>query len=396
MILILSIFTLILTCILTIYNYRINQNIIYLSSLLALLSLSGFLHYFVLINDSETGVALFYTHFMPLLYLQGPMIYFYVSGTIKDEFSFNWKKAIHFIPFFIAFISVFKYYFVPWDDKIEIAKTIIASPEVLLTINKLNIGNHFINLPARTISLLLYSLATMLLLIRYTLKNRNEPILNSKIIKWLFFITIIVFFCALSYMILIVEFVYFDIRTREQISNEIYNYTAAISYSLIPIVMLIFPEVLYGIPIVNRKKIALFDVNTSSNKSEILNEKGGIKMEDPAMNDLAKLIQDYLKNEKPFIDPKFSLDDLAKQLDVPKHHLYYCLNSILNIKFTTLRTQMRVEYAKELLLNGSLELVSMEGIWTKTGFSSRTNFFVTFKEVTGYTPLEFIKINNVK
>lgn len=396
MILILSIFTLILTCILTIYNYHINKNIIYLSSLLALLSLSGFLHYFVLIYDSEIGVALFYTHFMPLLYLQGPMIYFYVSGTIKDEFSFNWKKAIHFIPFVIAFISVLKYYFVPWDDKIEIAKTIIASPEVLLTINKLNIGNHFINLPARTILLLLYSIATLLLLIRYTLKNRLEPTLNSKIIKWLFFITIIVFFCALSYMILIVEFVYFDIRTREQISNEIYNYTAAISYSLIPIVMLIFPEVLYGIPIVNRKKIALFEVNSSSNKSESLNEKGSINTANPAMNDLAELILDYLKNEKPFIDPKFSLDDLAKQLDVPKHHLYYCLNSILNIKFITLRTQMRVEYAKELLLNGSLELVSMEGIWTKTGFSSRTNFFVTFKEVTGYTPLEFIKINNVK
>ena len=396
MILILSIFTLILTCILTIYNYHINKNIIYLSSLLALLSLSGFLHYFVLIYDSEIGVALFYTHFMPLLYLQGPMIYFYVSGTIKDEFSFNWKKAIHFIPFVIAFISVLKYYFVPWDDKIEIAKTIIASPEVLLTINKLNIGNHFINLPARTILLLLYSIATLLLLIRYTLKNRLEPTLNSKIVKWLFFITIIVFFCALSYMILIVEFVYFDIRTREQISNEIYNYTAAISYSLIPIVMLIFPEVLYGIPIVNRKKIALFEVNSSSNKSESLNEKGSINTENPAMNDLAELILDYLKNEKPFIDPKFSLDDLAKQLDVPKHHLYYCLNSILNIKFITLRTHMRVEYAKELLLNGSLELVSMEGIWTKTGFSSRTNFFVTFKEVTGYTPLEFIKINNVK
>lgn len=396
MILILSIFTLILTCILTIYNYHINKNIIYLSSLLVLLSLSGFLHYFVLISDSEIGVALFYTHFMPLLYLQGPMIYFYVSGTIKDEFSFNWKKAIHFIPFVIAFISIFKYYFVPWDDKIEIAKTIIASPEVLLTISKLNIGNHFINLPLRTILLLLYSIATLLLLIRYTFKNRLKPTLNSKIVKWLFFITIIVFFCALSYMILIVEFVYFDIRTREQISNEIYNYTAAISYSLIPIVVLIFPEVLYGIPIVNRKKIAIFEVNSSKIKSEGLNEKGSINTDNPAMDGLAKLILDYLKNEKPFIDPKFSLDDLAKQLDVPKHHLYYCLNSILNIKFTTLRTQMRVEYAKELLLNGNLKLVSMEGIWTKTGFSSKTNFFVTFKEVTGYTPLEFIKINNVK
>ena len=155
---------------------------------------------------------------------------------------------------------------------------------------------------------------------------------------------------------------------------------------------------LYSVHYVNITKYLSMKKNTSheikvNELSEILNEKGGIKMEDPAMNDLAKLIQDYLKNEKPFIDPKFSLDDLAKQLDVPKHHLYYCLNSILNIKFITLRTQMRVEYAKELLLNGNLESVSMEGIWTKTGFSSRTNFFVTFKEVTGYTPLEFIKLS---
>ena len=108
------------------------------------------------------------------------------------------------------------------------------------------------------------------------------------------------------------------------------------------------------------------------------------------------LLTENQVNEEQLLSLIGGNHDLAKQLDVPKHHLYYCLNSILNIKFITLRTQMRVEYAKELLLNGSLELVSMEGIWTKTGFSSRTNFFVTFKEVTGYTPLEFIKINNVK
>ena len=88
------------------------------------------------------------------------------------------------------------------------------------------------------------------------------------------------------------------------------------------------------------------------------------------------------------------MDDLAKQLDVPKHHIYYCFKSILDTKFTTLRSQLRVEYAKELLLNGELGKMSMEGIWSKTGFSSRTNFFVTFKEISGLTPLEYIQINS--
>jgi methylphosphotriester-DNA--protein-cysteine methyltransferase len=37
----------------------------------------------------------------------------------------------------------------------------------------------------------------------------------------------------------------------------------------------------------------------------------------------------------------------------------------------------------------------MEGIWTKAGFSSRTSFFVSFKEITGQTPLDFIKTNKL-
>ena len=232
-------------------------------------------------------------------------------------------------------------------------------------------------------------------MIRYTKKNKiykNQNLVQSKNITWLYFITINIVISGISYLLMLLKFTSERMHTRAQINEMSMNYISAFSFFLIPISILIFPSVLYGLPIVDRGKIGMF---ISKSKSKIKLEQS-IKVENLEMEELTEAMQNYLKNEKPFIDPKFSLDDLAKQLDVPKHHLYYCLNSILNIKFITLRTQMRVEYAKELLLNGNLESVSMEGIWTKTGFSSRTNFFVTFKEVTGYTPLEFIKINNVK
>lgn len=398
MILFLSLFTLVLTCILTTYNLSINKNVIYLSGLLFLLSLSGLLHYFVILSNSENGVAFFYTHFMPVLYLQGPMLFLYVNGTLKDEFTFNWKKGLHFVPFIIAFISISNYYFVPWEVKLKIAKAIIASPEILLSIDEYNIGNHFINLPARTITLLLYSIATLYILIRYSVKNEFNPPLSDKIIKWLYFITIIVIICAMSYIGLIYEFAINNLKTRQEISEELYNYITAFSYSLIPLIMLLFPEVLYGIPKVKRKKIDLFKSNNSNfvNNITLVDEKQVVEDENPEMKELANLIQYYLITEKPFVDPKFSINDLAKQLDVPKHHLYYCFNSILKTKFTTLRSQIRVDYAKEFLLNGELEQLSMEGIWPKTGFSSRTNFFVTFKEITGYTPSEFLKVNSKK
>ena len=394
MILSISILTLFLTVILTYSNYSINKNSFSLSGLLLLLSISGLMHYYIVFSESAQGVAIIYTHFMPLLYLQGPMLYFYVSGTLKDRFEFGWKKLIHFLPFLIAFISVFDYYFKPWSFKIELANKIIASPHVLYTIKNFHIGNQFINLPARTILLIIYGSISIVLLLKYTINNKiykNQTLIQSKTITWLYFITINVVISGISYLLMILKFMNERMHTRSEINEMSLNYISAFSFFLIPVIILFFPVVLYGLPIVDRDKIALYiPKNKIGRKTKL---KKSDKFENLEMEELTEAMQNYLKTERPFIDPNFSLDDLAKQLDVPKHHLYYCLNSVLDIKFTTLRTQLRVEYAKELLLSDSLKRVSMEGIWPKTGFSSRTNFFVTFKEVTGYTPIEFIKIN---
>ena len=77
---------------------------------------------------------------------------------------------------------------------------------------------------------------------------------------------------------------------------------------------------------------------------------------------------------------------------MPKHQLYTCLNTCLNKKFTQLRTSFRIEHAKKLLLSGDLDSKSLQGIWMEAGFSSKTNFFTTFKEETGLTPTEFIQL----
>ena len=394
MILSISILTLFLTVILTYSNYSINKNSLYLSSLLVLLSISGLLHYFIIFSNSAIGIAIVYTHFMPLLYLQGPLLYFYVSGTLKDKFEFGWSKTLHFIPFIIAFLSVFDYYFKPLSFKLALANKIIASPHVLYTIKNFHIGNQFINLPARTILLIIYGLFSIVLLLKYSINNKldiKQVLIRNKTITWLYFITINVIISGLSYLLMIIKFMNERMHSREQINEMSLNYISAFSFFLIPVFIIVFPAVLYGLPIVDRDKIAMYiPKNKIARKTKL---KQSDKVENLEMEELTQAMQNYLKTEKPFVDPNFRLDDLAKQLDVPKHHLYYCLNSVLDIKFTTLRSQLRVEHAKELLLSGNLETVSMEGIWAKTGFSSRTNFFVTFKEVTGYTPIEFIKIN---
>jgi AraC-like DNA-binding protein len=120
------------------------------------------------------------------------------------------------------------------------------------------------------------------------------------------------------------------------------------------------------------------------------NRKDKNGLSDKNLYILAARIIEYFENDKPYLDKSFSLDDLANHLDVPKHQLYTCLNTCLNKKFTQLRTSFRIEHAKKLLLSGDLDSKSLQGIWMEAGFSSKTNFFTTFKEETGLTPTEFI------
>lgn len=395
MLLYLSISTLILSLLLAYNNFSINKNSIYLSGLLVLVSISGLTHYYVLFSKSVSGIAFFYTHFMPLLYLQGPLLYFYVSGTLKDKFICNWKNLLHLIPSIIGLISIFTYYFKPWSFKLGIAQKIIASPIAFL--KNAQSGNLFINLPARTIMVIAYGIASIILLLHYCAKNKIEikNLFNrKKSILWLFFITISIVVSAASYMSLIVNFMIEQMQSRELINQMVMNSFTLFSFSLIPLIMLFFPSVLYGMPIIRNKTKKIYSL---TNKDfDKVSEKKITSDEIKDLRDLAQLIQDYLNTEKPFTSPEFSLDDLVKKLDVPKHHLYYCFNAIFHKKFATIRKEMRVAYAKELLLSGNLLNYSMESVWTKAGFSSKTNFFISFKDVSGYTPVEFLKKNSNK
>jgi AraC-like DNA-binding protein len=118
-----------------------------------------------------------------------------------------------------------------------------------------------------------------------------------------------------------------------------------------------------------------------------------LTQEDPFFELVAK-INDYLNKEEPYINPEFTINEMAVALKVPVHHLSYCLNTLMNVKFTTLRTQLRIKYATNLLDSGQADELSMDGIGKKSGFSTRSNFYNAFKIETGMTPSEYLESKN--
>lgn len=165
--------------------------------------------------------------------------------------------------------------------------------------------------------------------------------------------------------------------------------------------LLLFPQILYGIPmnpqtvdLVGDSLLNVTEPVTSNNMKEKVSEEEDWR-EDPFI-EMAERIKSYMENEKPYLINNFSITDLSIALKAPQHHLLYCFNNILKIKFTDFRTSLRINYAKEMLLKGEGAQLSIEGISNKSGFSSRSSFYNAFKAATGLTPGDYITEHNQK
>lgn len=104
------------------------------------------------------------------------------------------------------------------------------------------------------------------------------------------------------------------------------------------------------------------------------------------LKDIIARLQALFEAEKPFLDPNFSLNRLAKALKVPNHHLSQALNEELGLGFFELCAKYRIEEAKELLRSPDHVQVTIEEIAENVGYNSKSAFNSAFKKWCGTTP----------
>ena len=393
MILIISVLMMLLTSIQFVFNYKINKSGIYLFSFLLLISIYGIIHYFIILSESIFGIAIMYGHCMPLFYLIGPLLLFYTKSTLNDErYTLRPIDAIHFLPFLIGLISILPYYFAPFQIKLDLAQKVVNHISFHKHLEISWLYPNFLNTYFRPILLLIYAIASLWTIFKF---RKNKSLLQAPekqkrhILIWLVTISVITLIMAICYTIATYLFFNLPEFTNLELNRYPLLVLAAVCYCFIPITLLIFPEILYGLPRAHNKlneKVSS-ELNTAIEfKSKNTEPLGNL---DP-LKPIADKIILYINTEKPYLSESFNIDDIAEKLDIPKHHVYYCFNNFFDKKFTKLRTELRVKYAKDLLLTDEINISSLEGIWTKSGFSSKTSFFTSFKEETGFTPKEYL------
>ena len=83
-----------------------------------------------------------------------------------------------------------------------------------------------------------------------------------------------------------------------------------------------------------------------------------------------------------------SLEEMAERMKVTPEYLSALFMKELGIKYTTYRTQIRIEAAKELLQDGKLKIYE---IAERCGFPDVKYFTKVFKKYTGSSPGEFLR-----
>lgn len=175
--------------------------------------------------------------------------------------------------------------------------------------------------------------------------------------------------------------------------------------------ILISPEILYGLPILNKKLLKFKNPllseqpevivsNISADSSWILKTEIKKNLQDKKLQEnIRSNIESYMKevdtlsSEKIiFRNPKTSQSDIAKKLGVPTSHIVYLFKYHSKISFTEYRKNSRIQDAISLIKEDFLSAETLESLAFKTGFSSYNPFFIAFKSITTYSPQEYIKL----
>lgn len=102
-------------------------------------------------------------------------------------------------------------------------------------------------------------------------------------------------------------------------------------------------------------------------------------------------ITKYLDENKPYLNPDFSFDDLVAQTQIPKNELSFVLNQVLHFNFYQLINQKRIEYFLEHINEIEVEGKTILSLAYDSGFNSKSTFNKYFKIVTQKSPSEYIK-----
>ena len=101
-------------------------------------------------------------------------------------------------------------------------------------------------------------------------------------------------------------------------------------------------------------------------------------------------IDSFIEENNFFRQQGLSINDFAHKLRMPKSHLSFLFKYHSEISFTDFKKYVRIKNAIQLIDNDYLKSNTFDSLAKEVGFTTYNTFFISFKEVTGKAPQNYL------
>ncbi len=305
----------------------------------------------------------------PLLLLQGPTMWLYVKSLTQQHFKFKFSYFIHLIPFVLIVLQhCLQFYSLSNAEKIHILQTDSFKTNIFYPIFIVIIAV----LPVFYYSWSLYLVNNY----KKQIKNYFSQTQNIDL-HWL--------------KILLISWIVLNIGINTFFVIDLFLPIAPFGLMqmlsfLVASVYVVFLG-FYGRRHQNIFSSVAITITTENTVSKTIDSQ---KLQDKEKVFVTQLLN-FMKNDKPFLNPELTLKGLSELLKVNPDYLSEITNDTLNMNFFDFVNHYRIEEFKERILNEKYKNLTIIAIAFDCGFNSKPTFNRVFKKATGLTPSEFIK-----
>lgn len=99
-----------------------------------------------------------------------------------------------------------------------------------------------------------------------------------------------------------------------------------------------------------------------------------------------------VESQALYLDPNLSLKNVADKLNTNTKYLSQVVNNQSEHNFQHFVNTYRVEAVKDMIQDKAHLRLTLYGIARQCGFKNKSTFYKVFKEITGQTPREYLKL----
>ncbi|MDO4228670.1 MAG: helix-turn-helix domain-containing protein [Capnocytophaga sp.] len=331
--------------------------------------LSYYLHYLGYYNKYPHLLGV--THPFPLLY--APFLYLYIYFSLQSKQHFKLKHLLHFAPFILTYLYLLPFYF-----GYTAQEKLIFDTQDFNSVYRLFFSISFLMF---IISWVVYSIISYRKLCNYQqLINANFAYEENISLRWLQFFIIgigVVFGSGIIVSVLRYQF----------------NFDFGFNTDFIFFILIVLLVASIGFEGIRQQGIFTGEttkmgdiVRTKSFKYK----KSGLKSNE--MQTLHEQLLSIMTQEKPYLEPKLTLSQLAERLGISSNNLSQVINQYEGKNFYDFVNSYRVSEFISRACNQANKNLNILGIALDSGFNSKSSFNEVFKKQTGKTPSNYLKL----